>query len=318
MLAPQSATFQAGRFGTLYDAQFDSGGRLLASAHADGVVRIWSAEKHEVLAELKGHRAPVLSLSWGQGRFAGTLASGSSDGQVVVWRLAKTGDWMIAHQTYITGSVSDLGFCPPDYGLVLAVAGTDDLGVVTMMVGKESDVDSGRPKNEPWQVRSFAAHEGGVTALSWAPSASPATLATGPAVSRAAPHATRRLVTCGADGAMRIWHGDARMEIWEQKHELSDQQHTGDTRDVAWRPNMGVPSSVLASCTQDGTVATWTQDMEGQPWRLRCCWKVQGDARRLAWSKAGSLLSVSVNENESLLYKEGQDGQWEKVCSYEE
>mmetsp|Transcript_17249 Transcript_17249/g.44364 ORF Transcript_17249/g.44364 Transcript_17249/m.44364 type:complete len:109 (+) Transcript_17249:1-327(+) len=108
------------------------------------------------------------------------------------------------------------------------------------------------------------------------------------------------------------------MEMWEQKHELHDEQHRGNIRDVAWRPNVGVPCSVLASCTEDGGVAKWTQDMEGQPWRLHSDWKVQGDARRLAWSKAGTLLSVSVGDSGSLLYKEGQGGQWHEVCSYEE
>ena len=40
-------------------------------------------------------------------------------------------------------------------------------------------------------------------------------------------------------------------------------------RDVAWAPSIGLPYSTIASCSQDGTVAIWTQDEDGGPWKAK-------------------------------------------------
>mmetsp|Transcript_105789 Transcript_105789/g.341279 ORF Transcript_105789/g.341279 Transcript_105789/m.341279 type:complete len:320 (+) Transcript_105789:50-1009(+) len=311
-------TYDATRFGALHDVQYDYLGRKVATASADGVVRVWGAEKQDVQGELRGHRAPALTLSWGHGRFASTLASGAADGQVIVWREVKLGEWQAVHQLNVTGSVSVVAFCPPEYGLVLAVGGLDALGVLTVLTRREILASPVQPAGEQWQVTSFPAHDGGVVGLSWAPSTSAATLATGPAVNRAASHATRRLVTAGADGGICIWQGDGKTDHWKKQQDLVDEQHRGTVQDVAWRPNVGIPSSIIASCTQEGLVATWSQDMEGQPWRLRACWEAGGDARRVAWSQAGSLLAVSLGDDGSAIYKEGSGGQWELVSDAQE
>merc|ERR1712060_506491 len=120
----------------------------------------------------------------------------------------------------------------------------------------------------------------------------------------------RRVVSAGVDSKVRTWRFDEKMESWELVQDLSDAKHTGVIRDVAWRPNLGIPSSVVASCTQDGSVATWVQDVDGQPWRLQAAWGVDGDARRLCWSKAGNMLGVSVGDSGGFLYKENQIGNW--------
>eukprot|EP00413_Alexandrium_margalefii_P031114 CAMPEP_0204562466 /NCGR_PEP_ID=MMETSP0661-20131031/33766_1 /ASSEMBLY_ACC=CAM_ASM_000606 /TAXON_ID=109239 /ORGANISM="Alexandrium margalefi, Strain AMGDE01CS-322" /LENGTH=319 /DNA_ID=CAMNT_0051569951 /DNA_START=48 /DNA_END=1007 /DNA_ORIENTATION=- len=310
-----TAAFDASRYGTLHDAQYDSLGRRLATASEDKVVRIWNAERQEVLSELRGHRAPVKTVCWAHGRFSSTLASAASDGHVVIWREARPGDWQIAYQQHVTGSVSEIAFCPPEYGLVLAVGGLDDLGVLTVLSRREILASPVQQAGEQWLVKAFPAHDGGVVGLSWAPSNSAATLATGPAVNRAATHAARRLVTAGADGGVSVWHADAKMDGWNRQHSLADERHPGAVRDVAWRPNVGIPSSIIASCTEDGLVATWAQDMEGQAWRLQSCWRVEGDARRLAWSRAGMLLAVSVGDDGCSLFKEGPGAQWELASS---
>mmetsp|Transcript_41425 Transcript_41425/g.119876 ORF Transcript_41425/g.119876 Transcript_41425/m.119876 type:complete len:320 (-) Transcript_41425:58-1017(-) len=310
--------YDASRFGALHDAQHDALGRRLATASEDKVVRIWSVERHEVVSELQGHRAPVKTLSWAHGRFSSTLASASSDGQIIIWREVKPGEWQQVYQHHVTGSVSVVAFCPPEYGLVLAVGGLDELGIVNIVSRREILASPVQPAGEQWSTKAFPAHDGGVVGLSWAPSTSAATLATGPAVSRAATHATRRLITAGADGRLCVWHADAKMEAWSKQHELSDEQHSGTVRDVAWRPNVGIPSSLIASCTEDGLVATWSQEMEGQAWQLRGSWRVGGAARRLAWSRAGTLLAVSVGGAGCELFREGPGAQWELVSNVDQ
>lgn len=312
-----TGSYDVARHGTLHDAQYDYGGRRLATASSDSVVCLFDAESQELLAELSGHRAPVLSVSWMQSsRFASMLASGAADGHVIIWREARPGAPITTqrvHDLNVTSAANVVAFGPAEYGVLLAVAGGDDLGVVTMVTRREMPGGG-----EQWQVKAFAAHEGGVVGLSWAPSSSAAILASGPSVGRAANMAPRRFVTGGADGQICVWIGEEQTLglHWSRECTLSDNALPRDEiRDVAWRPNVGIPSSLIASCTQGGVVAIWAQDILGMPWRLQCHWKVDGDARRLAWSKAGALLAVSVGEEGSLLYQETKEGPWKLITA---
>jgi len=309
-------TFDTSQGGVVHDAKYDGAGRRLATASSDGVIRVWG-QSGEKLADLRGHKAPAVTLSWSCGRYTGVLASGTADGHVVLWREARPQEWHMVHQLNVTRSANTVSFCPPEYGLALAIAGGDDLGVVTVLQRREG-ASVGAASPEQWQVRTFTAHEGGVAALSWGPSASAATLATGPAVSRAADNAPCRLATCGADGAVCVWTTDAKLDAWRKQDTLVAEGFRGTPRDVAWRPNVGLPSSLIAACSDQGSVAIWVQDMDGQPWRLRTCWQVEDDARRLAWSRAGALLAISIGDEGSALYREGLGGVWDLVSNLEE
>lgn len=297
--------------GPALDAQYDATGSRLATAHADGVVRLWGAERHEALAELRGHGASAVSaLSWATLGNVTLLASGSADGQVIISREMRPGDWQAVHRQYVTGSVSSLAFGGTTQPAELAVAGTDELGVVTMITRRVRG-----PGSEDWHATPFTAHAGGVVALSWAPAISPATLATGPAVARSVKRqCPRRFATAGADRSLAVWRFMDPGNIWVKQHELPVETcHSSDLRDVAWRPHAGLPNACIASCADDGTVGIWVQDIEGLDWRLQTSWAVDGDPRRLAWSKTGALLSVSVGDSGSSIYKEVAGGKWEEV-----
>mmetsp|Transcript_63053 Transcript_63053/g.150244 ORF Transcript_63053/g.150244 Transcript_63053/m.150244 type:complete len:306 (-) Transcript_63053:59-976(-) len=301
------AEYDVQQFGKITAVDFDASGRRVLTGSTDSVVRMWLSEGFGLLGELRGHRAPVSAVAWARGRFGSVIASGASDGQVIVWREMKPGEWLIVHNRHITGAVADIAWSPPEHGLCLAIAGNDDLGVLTLLTRRELQGGA-----EQWHLGSFPAHEGGAEAVSWAPSTSPVTLATGPAVSRAVTTAGRRFVTSGADGRARVWRCEG--DQWSEQQVLSDEkQGPAKVRDVAWRPNIGVPASFIALCTEDGTVANWVQDAEGLPWRLQAAWKVDGDARRLSWSRTGAVLSVSIGETGTQLFKEVPEGQWAAV-----
>ncbi|CAK0812294.1 unnamed protein product, partial [Prorocentrum cordatum] len=270
---------------------------------ADGGVRVWGAERWQPLGEPQaaGGGEAAVALAWGDGPSACALAAVCPGGTVLVWREAAPQQWQLAHRCAVRGPAAALAFASSHYGCELAVGGGG--GEVVVLTRRETAGRSIQPAGEQWQRRAFVAHDGDVLALSWAPSTSPATMAAGPAAARAALHGPRRMVTAGADRRVRVWRYDEKAGSWSMAQELCDGLGSQVIRSVTWRPNMGIPASLVAACTEEGTVTTWVQDMEGQAWRQQLSWQVPGPARRLAWSEAGTLLAVAVGEAGGLLFK---------------
>eukprot|EP00933_Yihiella_yeosuensis_P066684 TRINITY_DN7106_c1_g1_i1.p1 TRINITY_DN7106_c1_g1~~TRINITY_DN7106_c1_g1_i1.p1 ORF type:complete len:367 (+),score=49.49 TRINITY_DN7106_c1_g1_i1:117-1103(+) len=321
------ASYDTARFGDLLDAQFDCTGRWLATAFSGAVyghgVCVWNAATHQLASQLEGHRAPVLAVCWAEGRCCGILASGAADGKIVVWREFKSGTasvWNPIYQMNVAGVVTSIGFSIPDPSLILAVGCGDELGCLNLLTRREPSVSQ---PAEQWAVKSFPAHDGGITSLSWAPMSSPMVLATGPAVSRGNNVGSgkvqgRRLVTCGADGHIVIWLADVKGECWTREHMLQPggaASSSGLLRCVSWRPNLGLPSSSLVSCTEAGLIEVWEKAAEGLPWTTRSSWSVDGDARRLYWTQGGTLLAVAVQERGALIFKESAGGDWQEVAN---
>ena len=70
-------------------AQFSPADRLVATGAGDAVVRLWSISEGSgasCVRQLQGHEASVLSLAWASG---GQLVTGSSDGLLKVWWVAR-------------------------------------------------------------------------------------------------------------------------------------------------------------------------------------------------------------------------------------
>ncbi|QFZ27874.1 hypothetical protein EJF18_30865 [Clavispora lusitaniae] len=62
---------------------------VMASAHDDGVVRLWDIRKNETLGEIKGHeRKKITTMAWNHG----DLFTGASDGNIVHWDLSSDVD----------------------------------------------------------------------------------------------------------------------------------------------------------------------------------------------------------------------------------
>merc|ERR1712079_924080 len=104
---------------------------------------------------------------------------------------------------------------------------------------------------------------------------------------------------------------DELTDQWADNFHFPSGEHRDWVRDVAWRPNVGIPSNTIASCAEDGTVVIWTQAMVGQLWRIQNKWQLDASAWQLAWSVTGSILAVTTSNNKVLLYKETIEGGWE-------
>lgn len=281
--------------GAVHDAQLDYYGKRMATASGDHSVHIFdlSDGQQRPAGELKAHEGPVWKVAWAHPRFGSILASCSYDMKIIVWKEAQPSQWQIAYmdQTHVA-SVNDVEFSPWENGLRLAAASSD--GTVSVLTYV--------PNEGGWRRMSFQAHGNGAQCVSWAP-----------AQQREGP-LSMRLVTGGCDFRVVVWK--CEQENWSQETLLwHNDCHTDWIRDVAWRPT---GTSVIASGGWDKSVIIWSQELEGQPWRLVCKLKVPEKVESLSWSVTGSTLAVTTSEGETYLYREAYDGQFEQVASVTE
>lgn len=60
---------------------------------------------------------------------------------------------------------------------------------------------------------------------------------------------------------MQVWRLNEKTGEWQQEGPALT-GHSDWVRDVAWAPNLGLPSNTLASAGQDGKVLIWSEGRE--------------------------------------------------------
>lgn len=191
----------------------------------------------------------------------------------------------------------------------------------------------------------------GATSVSWAPSIVPGSL-TRPAApvpgGLSGPEKQKKFVTGGCDSKVKVWgwrsvqsslltslllHPCLQLTsprfvfvsdlTREQEREWAVEdtldKHTDWVRDVAWAPNIGLPTSYIASCSQDRTVLIHTRASPSAAWQTTSLLP-DGETFpevvwRVSWSLAGNVLAVSGGDGKVSLWKEkgGAGGGWECV-----
>eukprot|EP00037_Helgoeca_nana_P001500 m.27356 g.27356 ORF g.27356 m.27356 type:complete len:351 (+) comp11908_c0_seq1:107-1159(+) len=311
---------------TIHDAQMDYFGKRLATCSSDRTIRIFDVEddgRHSLVQELRGHEGPVWMVAWAHPSFGSMLASCSHDHKVIIWKETAAG-WEKFKEYGMTSdehasSVNSVAWAPYSLGYpMLACASAD--GDISVLSYKDS-------KWSPDKI--VSAHKGGVNAVSWAPLLSVGPL--GQAAEDDAPRVAPRLISCGCDDELKIWNfrEDEVNGGWRASQMptpvLKDMRYSGWYRDVAWAPSIGLSSSTIACCTQNGEVLIWTQhssdseawscvelptrqaDLSAEPGPAEPVWRV-------SWSLTGNLLAVSSGESNVTLYKEQLDSQRSAVA----
>jgi len=296
----------------IHDAQFDYYARRLATASSDKTIRVFdvSGDAQTLQAELRGHEGPVWEVSWAHPKFGALLASCSYDRKVKIWKEGARNDWacvftLDTHEL----SVNSVCWAPVEYGLQLACGSSD--GDISILALKD---------NGQWDAsQKFHAHQIGVNAVSWAPPLLPSqSLLSSAGAPNAGANLVKRLVTAGSDNLVKVWRFAEQENRWRCDERDTLEGHGDWVRDAAWAPSLGLPSSTIASCSQDGSVIIWTQDDLGAAWAKKPLPKFSDAVWRLSWSVTGNILAISGADNKVTLWKEAPDGEWTCLSTLDE
>lgn len=230
-IAPMSTL--TGHLNTVYAVVFSIDGHRLASAGADGSVRVWDVPprvegkqrvKPSAAIVLKEHTGTVWALAWSESG----LFSAGSDGRVLIWRLSPGG-----------GSAVEL-FKLKKQALALAVSPDGELLAAAGNADEEEDepiIQLFRPLIDR-KAGTLRGHTGiAIYDLSFAPDG-------------------KRLVSGGRDGTIRIWDVAALQEravFRPEKDPRPPADAVRQIRGVAFGPD----GLSVASGGQDGALRVW-------------------------------------------------------------
>lgn len=281
----------------IHDAQMDYYGTRLATCSSDRSVKIFDVKNggQILIADLRGHEGPVWQVAWAHPMYGNILASCSYDRKVIIWK-EENGTWDKTYEyTGHDSSVNSVCWAPHDFGLMLACGSSD--GAISLLT---------YTGDGPWDVKKISnAHTIGCNAVSWAPSVVPGSLVDQPSGQR--PNYIKKFVSGGCDNLVKIW----REEDGQWKEDQKLEAHSDWVRDVAWAPSIGLPTSTIASCSQDGRVYIWTcDDPTSNSWTPKLLHKFNDVVWHVSWSITANILAVSGGDNKVTLWKESVDGQW--------
>jgi protein transport protein SEC13 len=286
----------------IHDAQLDYYSRRLATASSDRTIKIFDidGEQQTLVETLSGHGGPVWQVAWAHPKFGNILASASYDGRVFIWK-EQHGSWSkIKEHSVHTASVNSIAWAPHELGPILACASSD--GKVSITSFKDDGT---------WESTVLDnAHIIGTNAVTWAPSTLPGSLVQ---ASGGGASSQKRFASAGCDNLIKIWSWKEDAKLWKEDDTLTG--HDDWVRDIAWAPNIGLPKSYIASCSQDKTVVIWTQDIPNAQWAKKLLRKEKFPdvVWRVSWSLSGNILAVSCGDNKITLWKENLKGEWECV-----
>lgn len=169
------------------------------------------------------------------------------------------------------------------------------------------------PSDGNWEEKKILkAHAIGVNAVCWRPSTAPSTtgLSGTQAVLAKEDSRIRRFVSAGCDNLLKIWKFLEDEDKWVEEHKLEG--HSDWVHDVAWSSSVGLPKNYIASCGRDNRVIIWSKDLQTGKWSSKVLHVFDDTAWHVSWALMGNLLSVSVGENKTSIWKETLSGKW--IC----
>ncbi|KAF8822337.1 WD domain, G-beta repeat-containing protein [Cardiosporidium cionae] len=292
-------------------------GNLLASCSYDKKVLVWKeTQPNQWVTVFSGedHTASVNSLDWAPWEMGLHLATASSDGTVCVWSYNTSQQWskkkFIAHSNGVNG----ISWSPSSLGTLCAsstASGRQGHVQMNSTAGDNFLFDGPGGLNAGLN----AEMRDGILASAGGQGDKGTSLSTDGV--QFSDEAVLQLATGGCDNQVRIWRFEKDVNEWKEAYQMMDHPHTEWVRDVAWRPNIGLTSQTIASCSEDFSVILWSQDSSDpnrQQWRNIQSIQFDAPVWRVSWSVTGTVLAVASGDSSISLFKENIDGgKWEKV-----
>lgn len=296
----------------LYAARWSPDGGKLATASADGIVRIWTLAGSSAALEvqgtqlLEGHDGAVTGIAWNAR--GDQLVSISEDGSGRVWNAAsgqqvallaahhsglRTVAWSADGTRVVTaGADHDIRIWEVEAG---AERGAYEIGSQVHTVAWEpgsrrlavaghdkavrvldTAADDTAGNTAAQNEQTLTGHTADILGVAWAPGG-------------------ERLATASRDGTVRIWEGDSSLALTG---------HQSAVRDVAWSPD----GQRLASASLDSKVFLWDAEtgevqrfFESYPERRDWFWTVE-------WSPDGRrILGASYDRTVRIWEADGDD-----------
>ncbi len=199
-----------------------NGARLAISGDAEGELRLWDAANGTLIQSFEAHRGAVTACVGLEARHP-LLISGGSDGQVRVWD-ARNGQ-LLRSLASGTSAIADLAVTFVGERLLIAAANEDK----TLRLW---DAHSGR------LLARYAGHRTALTACAIDP--------------------TGRLLSCGREGALRLW-------TLPETAQTPIESHGAEVKGVAFTPD----SRRVVSASLDRELRAWSAETGEQLQTLR-------------------------------------------------
>jgi WD40 repeat protein/serine/threonine protein kinase len=275
-----------GHKGVVRSVAWSPDGSLLASAGADGAIRIWNALTATQFCTLQGHTGEVSRVAWTSD--SKLLASGGADQTIRIWDVAANKEIHVLKAAFTTACV----IWSPNGKELISIGGGANAQLWDATTGKfikflaipssimalawhpdGRRVAGGGRKGEVvvWDLdsdkppRTLGNHEGYVMSVAWNPDG-------------------QRLASASNDMTAMIWN------MAPEAKPITLEGHAGWLASVAWSPD----GNRLATASNDGTVKVWNPDSPEAP--LSTLRAHTGGVMAVAWHPDGKRLASGSSD----------------------
>eukprot|EP01128_Nolandella_sp_AFSM9_P005673 TRINITY_DN2794_c0_g1_i1.p1 TRINITY_DN2794_c0_g1~~TRINITY_DN2794_c0_g1_i1.p1 ORF type:complete len:380 (+),score=87.72 TRINITY_DN2794_c0_g1_i1:152-1141(+) len=306
--------FDAGHDDIIHDVSFDYYGKRLATCSSDSTIKVWDrvgdgesgdgglgSGQWRCSASWKAHAGSIWRVEWADPSFGQLFASCSFDRTVRVWEESPAtggvaGSSWTNKATLLDSqrSVQDVAFAPRHLGFKLATCSQD--GFVRLY--EAIDVTN----LSHWPIMDeFQSDKKGLNCLVWNPS----------------PFDPPMIVVGSNDSSVKVWEYLESQRRWQQSCVLRG--HADAVHSVAWAPNLGKQTHLIATASKDHTIRIWELSIDKEQRKKVVAKEIsvlkshKSEVWRVQWNMTGTVLASSGDDGSLRFWKANFSGEWKEL-----